>query len=60
MYFLMGLVSGWSPEMLAGHSAALKTLIVPGGIGSTHKVLILGKNVGAPELMGCSFRVRVT
>jgi SAM-dependent MidA family methyltransferase len=59
-YFLMGLVSGWNPQTLAEHSAALKTLIVPGGIGSTHKVLILGKGVGAPALCGCSFRVRVT
>jgi hypothetical protein len=33
---------------------------VPGGLGSTHKVLILGKGVGAPVLRGCSFRVRVT
>src|SRR4029453_8029348 len=32
-YFLMGLVSGWTPQTLAEHSAALKTLIVPGGIG---------------------------
>jgi hypothetical protein len=33
---------------------------MPGGIGSTHKVLILGKNVGTPALLGCSFKVRVT
>jgi hypothetical protein len=33
---------------------------MPGGLGSTLKVLILGKNVGAPTLLGCSFRVRVT
>ena len=34
--------------------------MLPGGIGSTHKVLILGKDVGTPALRGCSFRVRVT
>jgi SAM-dependent MidA family methyltransferase len=39
---------------------ALKTLLMPGGLGSTHKVLILGKNVGAPALRGCSYRMRVT
>ena len=39
-----------SERELAAHSRALKTLIVPGGIGSTHKVLILGKGVGAPQL----------
>ena len=38
---------------------ALKTLLVPGGLGSTHKVLLLGKEVGAPRLRGCSFRTRV-
>jgi SAM-dependent MidA family methyltransferase len=39
---------------------ALKTLLMPGGLGSTHKVLILGKGVGTPALQGCSYRVRVT
>ena len=33
---------------------------MPGGLGSTHKVLILGKGVGRPPLLGCSFRQRVT
>ncbi len=41
-------------------SLALKTLLMPGGLGSTHKVLILGKDVGAPQLAGCSYRMRVT
>ena len=59
-YFLLGLVQGWRDEALARHARALKTLLVPGGIGSTHKVLILGKGVGTPALRGCSFRVRVT
>ncbi len=31
---------------------ALKTLIVPGGLGSTHSMMVLGKGVGKPELMG--------
>ena len=39
---------------------ALKTLVMPGGLGSTMKVLILGKGVGAPALRGCSFRTRAT
>jgi SAM-dependent MidA family methyltransferase len=39
---------------------ALKTLLMPGGLGSTMKVLILGKDVGHPALAGCSYRVRVT
>jgi SAM-dependent MidA family methyltransferase len=68
-YFLLGLLAGGresfaesAAEMakLANDSRPLKTLIMPGGIGSTHKVLILGKDVGAPALRGCSFRMRVT
>ena len=39
---------------------ALKTLLLPGGLGSTHKVLLFGKGVGTPTLRGCSYRVRVT
>ena len=59
-YFLLGLVAGWSAEALAERAAALKTLIVPGGLGSTHKVMIFGKGVGTPKLQGCSFSERVT
>ena len=29
---------------------ALKTLLMPGGLGSTMKVLLLGKGVGTPAL----------
>ena len=39
---------------------ALKTLLLPGGLGSTHKVLIFGKNVGTPTLRGCSYKKRLT
>jgi SAM-dependent MidA family methyltransferase len=73
-YFLLGLSSAWNatlgqapgrPERRrgadwAGRGAALKTLVLPGGLGSIMKVLILGKNVGRPALNGCSFSVRVT
>jgi SAM-dependent MidA family methyltransferase len=38
----------------------LKSLIMPGGLGSTFKVLLLGKAVGQPALAGCSFKVRAT
>ena len=57
-YFLLGLLPGLRNLQTA--SRQLKTLVLPGGLGSTHKVLILGKGVGAPALRGCSFRVRVT
>jgi SAM-dependent MidA family methyltransferase len=68
-YFLMGLLTGGREPFAvsamhmaetAKGSRHLKTLIMPGGLGSTHKVLILGKGVGAPALHGCSFRMRVT
>ena len=39
---------------------ALKTLLAPGGLGSTHKVLIFGRDVGRPGLRGLSFSRRVT
>jgi SAM-dependent MidA family methyltransferase len=39
---------------------ALKTLLIPGGLGSTLKVLLLGKGVGTPALRGCSYRMRLT
>ena len=59
-YFLMGLLGGLPQPQAALRNPQLKTLMLPGGIGSTHKVLILGKGVGAPALRGCSFKVRVT
>jgi SAM-dependent MidA family methyltransferase len=64
-YFLLGL---GAEEMARADESldtikrrlALKTLLMPGGLGSTHKVLLLGKHVGRPALRGCSFRMRVT
>ena len=66
-YFLLGL--GVIDRLAAQPGAtvpelkqrlAAKTLLLPGGLGSTHKVLILGKDVGTPRLRGCSYRVRAT
>ena len=68
-YFVMGLLPQFERhyqlENLADASSvrrrlALKTLLLPGGLGSTMKVLIFGKGVGAPVLSGCSYRMRVT
>lgn len=73
-YFLMGLLEAGAgaagadaasdsrtPGVLAmKRRFALKTLLLPGGLGSTFKVLLLGKDVGTPSLKGCSYRVRVT
>jgi SAM-dependent MidA family methyltransferase len=59
-YLLMGLLEGLPDPSSAIRNRQFKTLMMPGGMGSTHKVLILGKDVGTPALRGCSFRVRVT
>jgi SAM-dependent MidA family methyltransferase len=58
-YFLLGLAADLDVADLKKR-LALKTLLLPGGLGSSHKVLILGKGVGSPLLLGCSYRVRVT
>ncbi len=64
-YFLMGLANPESLGNVGGLESldrrlALKSLIMPGGLGSTMKVLLLGKNVGTPLLRGCSSGMRVT
>jgi SAM-dependent MidA family methyltransferase len=59
-YFLLGLLGGVADPQSAIRNPQFRTLIVPGGLGSAHKVLIFGKNVGAPPLRGLSFKVRVT
>jgi SAM-dependent MidA family methyltransferase len=61
-YFLLGLADLSIPENLSSlkKRLALKTLLLPGGLGSTMKVLIFSKGVGNPALRGCSYRMRVT
>jgi SAM-dependent MidA family methyltransferase len=59
-YFLIALLADLPDPQSAIRNPQFRTLMMPGGIGSTHKVLILGKDVGAPALRGCSFRMRVT
>jgi hypothetical protein len=62
-YFLLALVQTGPSGLMSrdrADSGALKTLVMPGGLGSTMKVLIMGKHVGRPHLTGCSFRVRIT
>jgi SAM-dependent MidA family methyltransferase len=66
-YFLMGLGLEDlmnSPQGVDSASLhrrlALKTLMLPGGLGSTHKVLVFGKGVGAPRLRCVAYRERLT
>jgi SAM-dependent MidA family methyltransferase len=39
---------------------ALKTLMLPGGLGSTHKVMVFARGVGVPELRGLTGVRRLT
>ncbi|HUP41324.1 MAG TPA: SAM-dependent methyltransferase, partial [Vicinamibacterales bacterium] len=59
-YFMLGLGITDLEGLSLHERLALKTLLLPGGLGSTHKVLIFGKGVGSPALKGCSYRVRMT
>ena len=66
-YFLLGLggaeiAASQTGDGLNGlkRRLAAKTLLMPGGLGSTHKVMIYGKNVGSPALRGSSYGMRVT
>jgi SAM-dependent MidA family methyltransferase len=58
-YFLLGL--GLAERLDSGHDRpsiarrlAARTLIMPGGLGSTMKTMIFGKGVGRPTLQGTS------
>ncbi len=66
-YFLLGLGlaerladdDSGSPRAFA-RRLALKTLVMPGGLGSTLKVMVFAKSVDGPPLRGLSFGGRVT
>jgi SAM-dependent MidA family methyltransferase len=62
MYFLLALVSASQrlETLTVKERLALKTLVMPGGLGSTMKVMVLGKGVGTPKLTALSSHVRVT
>jgi SAM-dependent MidA family methyltransferase len=66
-YFLLGL--GLSEHMLEDGTAepeairrrlALKTLLLPGGLGSTHKVMVFSRGVARGPLRGLSMGGRIT
>jgi SAM-dependent MidA family methyltransferase len=63
-YFLLGLagplLAAPREELTFKRRLALKTLLLPGGLGSTQKVMIFGKDVGVPDLIGCSVGSRLT
>jgi len=60
-YFLLGLLpSEFGSDGRESAIRNLKTLILPGGLGSSHKVVVFGKGVGTAGLRGCSYKMRVT
>lgn len=59
-YFLMALAADRLASLDVRERLAFKTLALPGGLGSTMKVLVLGKNIGTPSLLGCPAQSRVT
>lgn len=69
MYFLLGLGLGLADELATSSGPAprdlerrlaLKRLCLPGGLGSTHKVMVFAKGVGSPRIRGVSFGSRLT
>jgi SAM-dependent MidA family methyltransferase len=61
-YFVMGVLGalGSIDRLGLKDRLALKTLIMPGGLGSTMKALVMAKGVGRPPLACCSAGVRIT
>jgi SAM-dependent MidA family methyltransferase len=70
-YFLLGLglhdimeeaslAAGVSDAARVKRRLALKNLIMPGALGSTLKVMLFARGVGAPSLLGCSYKTRLT
>ena len=59
-YFMIGLASSRLEAFDAKDRRAFRTLVMPGGLGSTMKVMILGKAVGTPTLACCSAGARAT
>jgi len=59
-YFLMALAGPRLESFDDAERLAFKSLVLPGGLGSTMKVLVLAKNMGAPLLRCCSGTTRLT
>ena len=59
-YFLMSLAGPRVESFDDAERLAFKSLVLPGGLGSTMKVLVLAKNMGAPSLRCSSGPARLT
>ena len=49
-----------NPVAMLRRRLALKTMMLPGGMGSTHKALLFARGVGRPALIGCPRGARLT
>ena len=59
-YFLMAVAGPRVASFEAAERQAFKTLVLPGGLGSTMKVLVLAKGMESSALRGCSGVARLT
>lgn len=66
-YFLLGLGleerlsrETGDPAAMLRRRLALKTLLLPGGLGSSHKVMVFARGVGTPALKGLTAGRRLT
>jgi SAM-dependent MidA family methyltransferase len=59
-YFLMAVAGPRVASFDDVERRAFKTLALPGGLGSTMKVLVLAKGMESPSLRGCSGPARLT
>ena len=59
-YFLMALGASRLGQFDQATRRAFQSLVLPGGLGSTMKVLVLAKGVGTPALTGLGAATRLT
>jgi SAM-dependent MidA family methyltransferase len=59
-YFLMAVAGSRLESFDEAERQAFNALVRPGGIGSTMKVLVVGKGMGAVSVRGCSSTARLT
>ncbi len=59
-YFLVALAADRLDTFSERQRLAFRTLAMPGGLGSTMKVLVMARGLGSPKLTGCTGATRLT
>ena len=59
-YFLMNTAGPRIESFDEAERQAFKSLVLPGGLGSTMKVMVLAKDMGETSLRCCTGQVRLT